>query len=62
MREKFRPFDVSILFNMDDKEIKGLAPFLEDYKNIDDKETAYVCENFACQSPITDTEVFREIL
>jgi uncharacterized protein YyaL (SSP411 family) len=33
-----------------------------EYKEIDRKATAYVCKNFACQSPITDVEKLRNLL
>jgi uncharacterized protein len=29
---------------------------------VDHKTTAFICENFACQSPITDVERLREVL
>ncbi len=33
-----------------------LIPLLQDRKKIDDKPTAYVCENFTCQKPVTARE------
>ena len=29
---------------------------------IDDKVTAYVCENFACMAPVTDLVKFKDIV
>jgi len=37
-------------------------PFLAGRTSIDDKPTAYVCENFTCQRPVTTTEELRELL
>jgi len=34
----------------------------DEYKIIDGKATAYICKNFACQSPITDTEKLAHML
>jgi uncharacterized protein len=33
-----------------------LAPFTEDLPTGDNQPTAYICENYACQSPITDLD------
>jgi len=37
-------------------------PLLKERKLIDGKPTAYVCENFACQKPVTTAEELREQL
>ncbi len=37
-------------------------PLLEGRAMIDGKATAYVCENFACQMPVTDADALRERL
>jgi len=29
---------------------------------VDGKSTAYVCENFACQAPVTDPDALRNLL
>jgi len=29
---------------------------------IDNKATAYICENFSCQQPITDIEDLKDIV
>ncbi len=33
-----------------------LAPFTRDYQSIDQKATAYICTNFACQTPTTSVQ------
>ena len=40
----------------------GLMPLLADREMIDGKATAYVCENFVCQRPMTSVEGLREHL
>jgi len=44
---------------------KFLAERLEEVKEmkpIGGKATAYVCENFACQAPVTSVEELRKLL
>jgi len=40
----------------------GLIPLLAERKMIDGKATAYVCENFTCQMPVTTVEELRKEL
>ncbi|HEY8995281.1 MAG TPA: thioredoxin domain-containing protein [Lacunisphaera sp.] len=37
-------------------------PYLSDMKPVGDRATAYVCENFACQAPVTSTAELRRNL
>ncbi|MDE0468477.1 MAG: thioredoxin domain-containing protein [Candidatus Poribacteria bacterium] len=37
-------------------------PLLASKTQVDDTATAYVCENYTCQSPTTDVEAFLELL
>ena len=39
-----------------------LAPFLKEMKPVDNKPTAYICEQYACQSPIANLNELREAL
>jgi uncharacterized protein YyaL (SSP411 family) len=38
------------------------APWLADMKPVDGRATAYVCEEFACQAPVSDPEGLRTLL
>jgi hypothetical protein len=35
---------------------------LREMKPVDGKATAYVCENFTCQAPVTDPAALRALL
>ncbi len=39
-----------------------LAPFLKEMKPVDNKPTAYVCEQYACQTPITSLKELQGAL
>lgn len=38
------------------------APTIAEMKPLDGKATAYVCENFSCQSPLTEVSALRDLL
>lgn len=58
--DEFLPNKVVVL--ADDVENADLIPLLAERKLIDGKTTAYVCENFVCQRPVTTIEELREQL
>lgn len=62
IREDFRPFTLSMFYSNKHTDLIDLAPFIENYKTVEGKTTAYVCENFACQAPITDNSLFRNAI
>lgn len=45
-----------------EQELTKLVPFLADQKSLKGFATAYICENFSCQAPITDTAQFANML
>lgn len=53
LNQSFIP-DTTILVAENPDDFKGIAPFAVNYKQIDNKPTVYICENFACQAPTTD--------
>ncbi|MGE5403672.1 MAG: thioredoxin domain-containing protein [Candidatus Saccharibacteria bacterium] len=57
----YLPNTVTILVSKRDEDIEEDEPFGE-YTSIDGKATAYVCENFACQAPVTDPAELRRML
>ena len=38
----------------DSQRLTQLASYLEGFKGVGDRPTAYICENFACEAPVTD--------
>lgn len=47
---------------VDNQKVHSLAPYLEAMKSVDEKPTAYVCEQYACKHPITNTQELAEAL
>jgi uncharacterized protein YyaL (SSP411 family) len=60
--EQFRPFTLSMHYSDENQALKEIAPYISDYKTIDGKTAAYVCENFACKAPVTEAGNLRELL
>lgn len=62
IKEKFSPFSVSMVYSADDETLATIAPFLESYKITPNKTAVYVCEKHSCKAPITNYEVFKEVV
>jgi len=56
LTSRFTP-DITLLAADRPEQFAEIAPFAAAYKKLDERATIYVCENFACQAPTTDTEV-----
>lgn len=54
----FQPNKVVVLAKEISEELEKEIPLLEGRAKIDDKTTAFVCENFVCKLPVTDVEDF----
>ncbi len=64
IHKRFVPNKV-VIFRPDNEElplISKLAAFTEHQRAIDGKATAYVCKNFACNAPTTDTAKMLELM
>ena len=60
---EFLPNKVVILKDVNNSdEIEEIAPYLKDYQIIDGKATAYVCQDFTCETPTTNPEKLKAIL
>lgn len=59
--ELFLPFS-SITLNEGNEELYNIAPFIQSQQMIDNKATAYICENFACHEPTTNDEKLSKML
>ena len=44
------------------KELTDLVPFIANQGRVNDSATAYICEDFSCQAPVTDIDKFADIL
>lgn len=44
------------------EEVGRLIPLVQDKRPLGGRATAYVCENYACQSPVSNLEELRELL
>jgi uncharacterized protein len=64
LRSRFIP-NKAVLLRPDDPdggELARLAAFTQSQTSIDDKATAYVCQNFRCNLPTTDaTEMLKQL-
>ena len=62
IHEEYNPFTTSLLYSNEYERLKEYAPYVADYKTVNDKATAYVCENYTCQAPTNDVNSLREAL
>jgi uncharacterized protein YyaL (SSP411 family) len=56
VRRRYRPNQVVALAAPSDRDALAAAPLLADRPTLDGHATAYVCEHFACQQPVTEPE------
>ncbi len=61
INEGFMPF-ATVLLNTKPNNLDKIAPFTKEQKMLEGKPTAYVCENFACLRPTTDSDILSGIL
>ena len=52
---RFVPF-TTVLLNTGDDRLYEIAPFTREQKMVEQKPTAYVCQNFACLQPVTEAD------
>ena len=62
VKDIYNPFTVTMLLDERHESIKTVAPFTVNYTTVNGLPAAYVCENFACSYPVTDTGALREML
>ena len=64
LNQKFLPNKVVLLLDVNQKEteISGIAKFVEGFKSIDGRPTAFVCSNFQCELPTTDVAEMLRLL
>ncbi|MDY6968238.1 MAG: thioredoxin domain-containing protein [Spirochaetota bacterium] len=61
VRNKFLPNSITIFHNIDsdDKRILEISPFIKDMDLIDNRAAVYICEGYACKTPITDCDILK---
>ncbi|MGI6712122.1 MAG: thioredoxin domain-containing protein [Bacillota bacterium] len=57
LRREFMPHTVILSA---DKALEEIVPFVKHYTPVNNKTTAYICQGFACQTPITDINEMRQ--
>lgn len=62
MGKRFLPRKVLLLRSQKDQLLEEIAPFVKDHKPIDNKATAYICENYACKAPTDDLDKIIHLL
>ncbi len=61
INKRFLPFTTTVL-NHGIEALYELAPVAKEQKPVENRSTAYVCENFSCNIPTTDIQQFIELL
>lgn len=63
LRERFLPDAVLIVKDADpSEELENILGFTSSMVKVDGKATAYVCENFTCNEPVTEVEEFEKMV
>jgi len=62
VRRRYLPRSVIALHPLDDDAIEALVPFLTQQTMINNKPTAYVCENYVCKLPTNDPQKLQTLL
>ncbi len=63
LRTKFIPNKVILLKSTDDaSKIEQIAPFVKNYKGIENKPTIYICTNYECKQPVSEINKLVKLL
>jgi uncharacterized protein YyaL (SSP411 family) len=64
IQRSFLPNKVLLLrpHGSEGKRLASLSPFVEAMSSINNQPTVYVCENYACKTPIKDLDALKAIL
>lgn len=60
INERFLPYSTIILNT--GEEVHRLVPFTKEQPQVDNEATAYICENFACNPPVTELDKLIPLL
>jgi len=59
---RYRPFAITLALDDNQEAVARLAPWIGAMKPVENKATAFVCRNFACERPVTKAEELQEKL
>ena len=62
IHRRFIPNKVLMVLSNDGGEVEKVSPLAEGKKALGGKATAYICQNYTCKKPITDTEELKSAL
>jgi uncharacterized protein YyaL (SSP411 family) len=64
VRKSFMPNKIVLLYpdGPDGQRLEVISPFVKNMYPIKNKSTAYVCQQYACKTPITDAAQLEKIL
>lgn len=62
LNDKFNPNLTTLFKNVPEDNLLKILPHLDNYKNVENITTAYVCSNNTCSLPITAINEFKDIL
>jgi uncharacterized protein YyaL (SSP411 family) len=60
LADKFYPFTTTLVKSGDN--INSIIPYISEYEQIENKATAYICENFSCHAPTTNISEFENMI
>lgn len=60
VQKGLNPFIHIVVYTDQHKDLRDIIPIIKNYKTLEGKATAYICEGFSCQSPITNLLEFAE--
>jgi uncharacterized protein YyaL (SSP411 family) len=60
---RYRPFAITLaLDDNQQRAVSGLAPWIGAMAPVENKATAFVCQHFACEKPVTSAQALLEAL
>jgi hypothetical protein len=62
IRTKYLPNKIVLVKTTEDSKLENLAGYTRNMKTIKGETTAYICKNFACKAPTTDTHEVEKTL
>lgn len=62
LQNQFLPRAVIVLNDPEEDVIHSIIPYLADYGMRDDRPTAYICQNYACELPTNEPQKMMEII